>query len=195
MKHIVNVILCTLAEVLRMDCTVCVTKTLEARLDLKCVVMWQAAAQPEKAVKAALYLSITPMKLPYTESKPCIFKCVVSSEHNNWDTNFTNYTLLSIHPTLGVWPCFCRSIGREEVILSRLRIGHTRLTHTYLLKGEAQPMCIPCQRPPYSSSCITWMYRLCPYPGKVLFSQNLFEGSMISFIFQYFEEIGLYNTI
>ena len=35
-------------------------------------------------------------------------------------------------------------LRREEVVLTRLRIGHTRLTHSYLLKREDQPFCISC---------------------------------------------------
>ena len=34
---------------------------------------------------------------------------------------------------------------RKEVTLSRLRIGPTRITHTYLLKEKQQPMCYACQ--------------------------------------------------
>ena len=35
---------------------------------------------------------------------------------------------------------------REETILCRLHIGHTFLTHFYLLKGEEPPVCIPCDQ-------------------------------------------------
>ena len=33
------------------------------------------------------------------------------------------------------------------MVLTRLRIGHTRLTHSYLLKQEDQPFCISCNEP------------------------------------------------
>ena len=36
---------------------------------------------------------------------------------------------------------------RDQVILTRCRIGHSRLTHGHLLKGELAPECIPCQCP------------------------------------------------
>ena len=36
---------------------------------------------------------------------------------------------------------------REEVVLTHLRIGHTRLTHSYLLEQEDQPLCISCNEP------------------------------------------------
>ena len=36
---------------------------------------------------------------------------------------------------------------KEEIILSRLRIGHSHITHSYLFKKEEAPYCIPCQKP------------------------------------------------
>ena len=36
---------------------------------------------------------------------------------------------------------------REEIVLARLRIGHTRITHSYLLKREDEPKCIGCDTP------------------------------------------------
>ena len=33
---------------------------------------------------------------------------------------------------------------RNDVIISRIPIGHSRLTHSYLLKGEHQPECTFC---------------------------------------------------
>ena len=33
------------------------------------------------------------------------------------------------------------------MVLTRLRIGHTRHTHSYLLKREDQPLCIGCNEP------------------------------------------------
>ena len=35
----------------------------------------------------------------------------------------------------------------EEVVLTRLRIGHSYAIHSYLLKGEEQPISIPCDVP------------------------------------------------
>jgi len=36
---------------------------------------------------------------------------------------------------------------RDAVLINRLRIGHTRLTHSYLLSGHDQPVCSACQSP------------------------------------------------
>ena len=36
---------------------------------------------------------------------------------------------------------------KEEVVLCRLRIGHTYATHGYLLRGEDKPLCTTCRTP------------------------------------------------
>ena len=35
----------------------------------------------------------------------------------------------------------------DTVIINRLQIGHTRLTHSYLLSGDDQPTCNTCGLP------------------------------------------------
>ena len=44
--------------------------------------------------------------------------------------------LHSIKPSLGEWQPNYRIDRKEEVILARLRIGHTFITHSFLLKVE-----------------------------------------------------------
>jgi hypothetical protein len=60
-----------------------------------------------------------------------------------WDAAVTN-KLHSMKPVLGEWLPSFRTIRREEVVLARCRIGHTRYTHSFLLQGEQPPECIPC---------------------------------------------------
>ena len=52
--------------------------------------------------------------------------------------------LFKIQPTLGEWRPAPRKSRREQVVISRLRIGHTRLTHSFILKQEPQPQCLTC---------------------------------------------------
>ena len=37
------------------------------------------------------------------------------------------------------------SSRREAVIINRLRLGHCRLTHSYLMSGDDQPVCESCR--------------------------------------------------
>ena len=36
---------------------------------------------------------------------------------------------------------------KEETVMARLHIGHTFITHSFVLKGEEPPMCIGCDKP------------------------------------------------
>ena len=99
----------------------------------------------DAAAKAALDKYVTQMKLPYTDLKQGINVYIRRLWQIAWDLQIDN-KLHSIRPRVGtnVLPCLSR---REEVVLSRLRIGHTFLTHCFLLKSEPRPECVPCQCP------------------------------------------------
>ena len=43
--------------------------------------------------------------------------------------------------------CLSLSTRRDQSVFNRCRIGHSRLTHEFLLKGEPPPECIPCNCP------------------------------------------------
>ena len=67
-----------------------------------------------------------------------------------WQTSWNNSIgnkLLDIKPTIGEYQSVVRNIRREEVVLARLRLGHTRVTHSFLLQGEEQQQCVGCDAP------------------------------------------------
>ena len=90
------------------------------------------------AAKSALLLPPSNFKLPYTDFKPVINKYLFNKWQLVWDK------LHSIKPILSEWRPAYRMDRKEEVVLTRLRICHSYATHSYLLNGEEQPMCIPC---------------------------------------------------
>jgi hypothetical protein len=49
--------------------------------------------------------------------------------------------LHEIHSLVGKTPCSYGQNRKEQAVLTRCRIGHNRLTHSYLLNSEE---CIPC---------------------------------------------------
>ena len=100
--------------------------------------------------KASLDLEISNFKLPCTDFKPFINRYILSKWQLSWDRATFN-KLHEIKPVLGKNNIY-RSLRREEVVLTRLRIGHTRLTHSYLLKREDQPFCIRCNEPFYGKT-------------------------------------------
>ena len=69
---------------------------------------------------------------------------------DQWQTSSNNSIgnkLLEIKPTIGEHQSVVRSIRKEEVVLARLCLGHTRVTNSYLLLGEEQPQCVGCDAP------------------------------------------------
>ena len=99
----------------------------------------------DKAAKSVFNLNETTRKIPFTDFKPVVNKYVMSKWQMSWDGTIFN-KLHQIKPKVGsVSPC--RQSRREDVVLTRCRIGHTFLTNSYLLKRECQPECVPCQEP------------------------------------------------
>ena len=85
----------------------------------------------------------------------------------SWNAAVFN-KLHSIMPSLGEWQPNYRIDRKEEVTLARLRIGHTFITHSFLLKGEDWPLCIPRQEPFFSKTLSFRLHRLPHYTFKVL---------------------------
>ena len=89
--------------------------------------------------------------------------------------------------------------GRDEVVLSRLRLGHSYLTHSYLLKGEPPPECVTCNcRLTISHilvDCIEYdFFRLILFENNFTLTDifnNVSPNKIISFI----KTAGLYNTL
>ena len=101
-------------------------------------------------------------------------------------------------PSLGEWQPNYRIDRKEEVTLARLRIGHTFITHSFLLKGEDWPMCIPCQEPfsvkHFLLDCTHFrIIRSRFYRVNIL--KELFDTVEPVRIFSFLKEIGLYNKI
>ena len=98
----------------------------------------------DSAAKSALSQNIEHIKIPYTDYKPAVNKFILNKWQQRWNENEYN-KLFSIKPILGEWRPGFRKSRKEEVILSRIRIGHTKLTHSFILNGDDQPECIACQ--------------------------------------------------
>ena len=53
--------------------------------------------------------------------------------------------LHSVKSVLGYWQSSYRRCRTDEVVLCRARIGHTHLTHSYILRKDPPPQCEYCQ--------------------------------------------------
>ena len=87
---------------------------------------------------------------------------------------------------------------KEEVTLARLRIGHTFITHSFLLKGGDWPLCIPCQEPfsakHFLLNCTDFNIIRSRF-FRVRSLKELFDSIEPVKIFTFLIEIGRYNKI
>ena len=52
--------------------------------------------------------------------------------------------LHELHSIVGKTPCSYGQNPKEQVVVTRCRIGHRRLTHSYLLNNEERQECFLC---------------------------------------------------
>ena len=89
----------------------------------------------DKQAKTLLSLEPTSFKILFSSFKPSINKYILEEWQTSWNNSIGNKVLDS-KPTIGEYQSVVRNIRKEEVVLARLRLGHTRVTHSYLLQGE-----------------------------------------------------------
>ena len=79
-----------------------------------------------------------------------IFGQNIDCGYNKWQTSWkeTRYKKLKeVEPIVNHHRLVLKLSRRVEIVLASLRIGLTRLTHSWLLKGGEQPYCIGCDTP------------------------------------------------
>ena len=133
------------------------------------------------------------MKVPYTDLKVNVNSVFKQKWKAQW--NACPDKLFQINPTVGdfyVWTGLSR---REEKVITRARIGHTYFTHSYLLKGEDMPWCIPCHCPDTVKhillDCIDPRDTRIKYYRNINNLKDLFNGNVKS-ICNFLKESGLF---
>ncbi|KAJ8050223.1 hypothetical protein HOLleu_03339 [Holothuria leucospilota] len=126
-------------------------------------------------------MDVTNIYLPYTDYRPKINGFVKSRCQELWDSSPEN-KLYQIRPTVGSGGHGAPSKRRDDIVLTRARIGHTYLTHAYLLHGDERPYCIPCD------CAVTVSHILVDY------LKTLFEQTDPSLILGFLKESKLYKS-
>jgi ribonuclease HI len=99
----------------------------------------------DATAKAALSLQLCETTVPYSDFKPLVAIYVKGVWQMSWDGENSN-KLHCIKPVIG--PFAKTSLPRrDEVVIHRLRFGHTHHTHGYLLRKELAPVCDTCHVP------------------------------------------------
>ena len=155
--------------------------------------------EADKAAKDALSFEILPYRVPFNDFKPLINNFIKNVWQQSWSdpANQTN-KLFTIKPGLGEWLPGLRTNRREEIILARLRIGHSHITHSYLLKGEEEPQCIPCNAPLTVNHIFVDCVDLAPTRQRYFHVDSLttlFDTVKFESVFDFLKEVHLYKKI
>jgi len=148
------------------------------------------------AAKAGLDVAITNMRFPVGDMLACVNQWCVKEWQEMWN-QCTSNKFYSVQLVVG--RNVSLSLGRHDsVLINRLRIGHTRLTNSYLLKGESQPVCEACHSPltvkHFLVDCTRYSAARQRYFG-VDTLKDVFENVASRNIIAYVKDIGFYNRI
>ena len=115
---------------------------------------------------------------------------------SSW-SELKNNKLHEIKPELGGNKLSFHS-RRDQVVITRCRIGHSRTTHDYLLKNEPQPECIPCDSKYTIKHVLLDCIDLTDIRKKYFSHNNMFDlsdNTPSDDIVNFLKEISLYNKI
>ncbi|OOZ37989.1 hypothetical protein BOW52_09705 [Solemya elarraichensis gill symbiont] len=151
----------------------------------------------DSLAKAALNSTQSSLKVPYSDFKPLSRKYITQFWQLDWD-NLVNNKLHHIQPSLKQNQHISAFSRRENVVLTRLRIGHSHLTHSFLLKKEPRPLCTFCNVPlsieHILMTCSAFARKRSSF-FNVMSSKILFEKVAPEHILNYLESIDLYHKI
>ena len=104
--------------------------------------------QADMAAKRAMTLTdIRALPLHSKEYFPLLREALRVRFNDLWADYRQNTVLKAVKDVTGKWATSCRGNRREEVVLCRLRLGHTRFTHSFLLDHDPPPLCAHCASP------------------------------------------------
>ena len=142
--------------------------------------------------------------LPYKDFFPSIKKAAYEIFQFRWDLEISN-KMREITSEIHPWQYYSMT-RKQEVMLTRLRIGHTRLTHSYLMCNSYQPFCEDCLVPLTVKHLLTECPSLVEIRNKFLYDCKSREGDFllvkilgrdceIDNLFNFIDEAGLLNEI
>ena len=97
------------------------------------------------AAKDALDGDISVELIPFSDLKSRTNKYMLELWQSEWD-EFPENKLYKIFPILKECIVYPRRNRKEETVMPRLHIGHSFITHSFLLKGAEPPVCIRCDK-------------------------------------------------
>jgi len=102
-----------------------------------------------------------------------------------------------IKPTIGGYQYKSSLSRRDALLINRLCIGYTRLTHSYLLSGDDQPVCFACQSPltvkHFLIQCVNFAAIHSRYFSASM--KDVFENVSAQSVIDFIKEIQFYHEL
>ena len=152
-----------------------------------------------EAKSAVASTTIDLPSIPHSDLYRLIRSYIWQKWQDRWSSPLlaNNNKYKSIRPDVSIWPTVFHPHRRTEVILCRLRIGHTYATHKFLLQGSSAPVCAQCD----NQLSVEHIIVHCPFygvkrrkyglAGKPI-SAILGEGVDIPNLIEFLKDINLY---
>ena len=99
----------------------------------------------DAAAKDALKQVVNKCQIPPSEIKPFINAYILNKWQKEWDA-LENNKLHEIQPEVSHRILRHFKNRFDQVVFTRCRIGHTRITHGFLLQGENPTQCLCCKK-------------------------------------------------
>ena len=96
--------------------------------------------EADKAAKDAINMNRSNINVPVSDFFPTLKTNIFNKWQAIWNEENENNKLKQIKPIIGIWNSSFQKERHLEVVLSRLRIGHTLFTHGYLMKNPHDPI-------------------------------------------------------
>ena len=149
------------------------------------------------AAKEALNVRPSSESVCFSDFKCSVRALIRQQWQSDWDKEIRN-KLHGITTSLSTGHNGKIYNRRDEIVLSRLRIGHTHITHTYLLNQLTPPICNMC----HDLLTVKHFLVQCPAQNNVRSTfftvnslQQLFQDIDYSRILDYLRAIGYYDKI
>ena len=155
----------------------------------------------DQLAKAALNrVQLFQYKIPYTDYLPKVKSYIKEKWQARWDSKHRERPI-KLHKIIPeIRPFYINSLSRrDEVVIHRIRIGHTRLTHKHLMENRNEPWCNFCYM---DSLTVEHLLIECGHFSRTRHNhyratdmRDLFERIPLRHIISFLKEANLYNDI
>ena len=153
----------------------------------------------DQLAKETLDHDINPLTtVHFANLKPLVNSYIQQEVHIKWDVSIHGRDMYLLKPTLGTPKRFSHLTRTEEVVITRLRIGHTKATKSHILSRGTPTACQHCGQTLTIEHILfecTVFQQSCDEYYTVDSLRTLFETTPEACIIEFLREAGFYYLI